>query len=142
MPIPLRQSAWWTWLLPMLFAADLPLLSVGLFTAYATDNSLFMLWGWFSVILVTAVTVWVASRDVSYGYWAGILTCLTGVCMMVLYRLLCLHRQDVYDRLERVPQFLRAALTGEITLVRDLGLLPIVVGALFLAYDAFSQRRS
>lgn len=140
MPRSLRQSAWWVWVLPMAIGADLPLLGLGFFAAHITDNTLFSLCGWLSAILVSSLAIWTASRDISYGYWLGILSGTTGVSFLVFHRLLWDNRKEWYDNLYRIAPGLRQAL--DLDLLRYAGLFAIAFGVLFLVYDAVAQRKS
>ncbi len=140
MPVPLRRTAWWVWVVPMALGADVPLLGLGFFSAFVTDRPVFTLWGWLSAIFITALAMWMASRDISYGYWLGILASTTGVCLLLLHRLLWEHRKEWYDNLHRLTPVLRQ--NADVELLRYVGLFAIVFGVLFVIYDAVAQRRS
>ena len=137
----LRGSAWWVWLVPLLIGADLPVLIVGFGTARVTDNAVFSLWAWVSAVLITALAAWAANRNVSYGYWLGMLTSSVGLSLLVFDRLLWENRGDLFKNLDRLPGFLRSQAASDIDLMRTLGLFAIGVGVLFLVYDAIAQRR-
>jgi len=141
MRTPVRQSPWWLWLLPTLIGADLPLLVLGFGAACVTGNTIFSLCAWVSAVAITAVAVWAANRNVSYGYWLGVLTGLLGLSLLVFDRLLWENRSDFFLNLSRMPALLRPHLSAGITVIRTLGLFSIGVGVVFLIYDAIAQRR-
>jgi hypothetical protein len=126
----------------MLIGADLPLLVIGFSVAKVTGYSIFSLSAWLSVVLITVLAVWAANRNVSYGYWLGILTSSIGLSVLILYRLLWEFRAEYYENLHRLPAILRAVMGADIMLFRTIGLFALAVGALFLVYDAIVQRRA
>ena len=141
MPTSLRHSAWWVWLLPTVVGADIPLLAIGFAANGITGHTLFSLWAWLSVLVVTCLSAWTANRGITYGYWLGVLSGVTGLSYLAFYRLLWNQRQDIYANLHRLPFDLGNKLNLDIKMVRDVGLFAIGVGMLFLLYDAFRQRR-
>ena len=142
MPASLKNNAWWVWLLPTILGADAPLLAVGFGAAHVTDQPFFTLWGWLGALCVTGLSAWMASRGTSYGYWLGSLSSLTGICYLVFYRMLWIHRGTFYANLPHLPFQLGTRLNLDILLMRDVGLAAISVGVLFIVYDAIAQRWS
>lgn len=142
MPSSVQKSAWWVWLLPTLIGADLPMLIVGFALEKVTGYALFTLWGWLSAVFVTVLAMWAASRNVSYGYWLGILTSGIGLSTLVLHRLLWENRADYYGNLHHLPAVLRTVMGADIAVFKTIGLFALGVGVLFLVFDAIAQRRS